>query len=140
MWVKSQGITPGHNELLPAETFTSVGVCAPQGRIPGFVRCGKRNQIIGLKKDKGPEELTHINNLTTSLLGSSSLGGCPHPLSLGVDLCFASISTKQIVSLCALPHVVVLCLIINFVPAFTVSASIINAFFTRCKGLGKNSF
>ena len=54
-----------------------------------------------------------------------------------MDLCFASISTKQIVSLCALPHVVVLCLIINFVPAFTVSASTINAFFTGGKDQGK---
>ena len=54
-----------------------------------------------------------------------------------MDLCLASISTKQIVSLCALPRVVVLCLIINFVPAFTVSASMINAFFTGAKIQGK---
>ena len=31
-------------------------------------------------------------------------------------------------------------LIINFVPAFTVSASVINAFFTEVKDPGKNSF
>ena len=115
-------------------------MCAPKGRILGFVGCGKRNQIIGLKKDKGLEELTYINDLTISLLGSSSLGGCPHPLFLGVDICLASISTKQIVSLCALSRVVVLCLIINFVPAFTVSASMINAFFTGGKDPGKISF
>ena len=42
------------------------GVCVhPRGGSQGR----KRNQIIGLKEDKDPEELTYINDLPTSLLG-----------------------------------------------------------------------
>ena len=39
-----------------------------QGSVPGWVRCRKRNQIIGLKEDKDPEELPDINDPFTSLL------------------------------------------------------------------------
>ena len=81
------------------------GAWAPQGRVPGKVRCGKRNQIIGLEEDNNLEELTYINDLTASLL--CSLGG-PHIFSLGVNLCLASVSTKETVSLCAGPLVIVL--------------------------------
>ena len=63
-------------------------------------------------------------------------GGCPHPFSLGVHLCLAALLAKQTVSLC----VAVLSLIINLVPAFTALVSVINAFFTGGKDLGKNSF
>ena len=40
---------------------------------------------------KGLEELPFINDLTTSLLGSSSLGEHLHPFSLGMHLCFSSV-------------------------------------------------
>ena len=65
-------------------------------------------------------------------------GGHPHPFSPGVHLCLASFSSKQTVSLCALPHVCcAMSLIINSVLAFTVFASMIHAFFTRSKSQGK---
>ena len=107
---------------------------------------GERPTVWKKKPDNGlahlnqdPEELTYVNDLTASLLRSSSLWGCPHPFSLGVHLCIASVSTKQTVSLCALP-LVVLSLIINFALTFTVSASGINIFSTGGKDPGKNSF
>ena len=46
--------------------------------------CRKRNQIISLKEDKDPEELTYINDVTTSLPCRSPLGGVSPPLSLRV--------------------------------------------------------
>ena len=55
---------------------------------------GKKNQIIGLKEDKDPEELTYITDSAASLLPSSLLGAHPHPSPLGVHLCLACISLK----------------------------------------------
>ena len=84
---------------------------------------GKRSQIIGLKEDKGPEELTCINNLTASLRCSSSLlrvwRGHPCPFSPGVHLCLASVLTNC-VSMCSPTCCSAVSLEINFVPAFTV--------------------
>ena len=57
-----------------------------------------------------------------------------------MHLCVASILTKQTISLCDLPLIVELVLMANLVPAFTVFASIINAFFTGDKDPGKNTF
>ena len=81
------------------------------------VREGPRAGQVWRKKpdnwpemNRDPEELPHISDLTASLLGSSSLWGRSHPSSPGVHLCLASVLTKQTVSLCALPLVVVLCL------------------------------
>ena len=82
------------------------------------------------------EELPFINDLTASSL-FSTLGRCPHPFSPGVHLCLASGSSKQTVSLCAVPLVSLLCLTIIFVPAFTVSTSAINAFSLRAKIQGE---
>ena len=97
--------------LLLLEGFTSRSILAEgcmhtQGRFPGWVRYGKRDQIIGLKEDKDPEELTCINNFTASLLHSYSLGSCPHPFSPGG---LASSSSVQTISLWAF-LLVVLCL------------------------------
>ena len=50
-----------------------------QGSVPVQVTCEKRNRIIGLKEDKDPEELPCINDLTPSLLHSSSQGGTHTP-------------------------------------------------------------
>ena len=84
----------------------------------------KRNQISGLKEDKDPADLPRINDLTASSLHSSSLRGDPFfPL---VHLCLASALTET-VSPCALSCYCAMSLIINFVPAFTGSASVINA-------------
>ena len=63
-----------------------------------------------LKVDKDPEELSYRKDLTTSLLHSSSPGRMPTPhlpLSPGVHLCLASISSKQTIYLCVLPFVAV---------------------------------
>ena len=110
-----------------------------QWRIPGQVKCGKRNQITGLTKDKDQEKLTYINDLTTSSRHSSSLRRCPHTFSPGVHLYLPSVLTKQTISLCALLFVV-LSLVINFVSAFIVYVSMINTFFTGEKDSGINSF
>ena len=95
--------------------------------------------MTGSTKDKDQEELTYINDLTTSLLHSSSLRRCPRTFSPGMHLYLASVLTKQTISLCALLFVV-LSLVINFVSVFTVSASMINTFFTGEKDSGINSF
>ena len=64
--------------------------------------------------------------------------GDAHTPSLQVHLCLASILTKQTVSLCAPPTCsYAMSLIINFIPAFTVFVSMINASFTGGKDLGK---
>ena len=42
---------------LHLEIHLSGGVCAHWGRVPGMVRCEKRNQKIGRKEEKDPEEL-----------------------------------------------------------------------------------
>ena len=62
------------------------------------------------KVNKEPAELTYIDDFTASLLPSSSLGRTPTPLLSSGHLCPASVLSKQTVSLCALPLVVVLCL------------------------------
>ena len=54
----------------------------------------KRNQIIGLKEDRDPEELPYINDLAPFLLCSSSQGERSRPFFLGVHLCLASVLTK----------------------------------------------
>ena len=96
--------------------------------------------ITSLKEDKDLEELTYKNDLTTSFLCSSSLGGRPQPFFLGVHFCLASILTKQTISLCSPTHSYALPLIINAVPEFSIYASMINALFTTGKYPGKNSF
>ena len=66
------------------------------GEGPSVGQVWEKNQIIGLKEDKDTEEWIYINDLTISLLSSSSLGRCPHPFYLDVHLCLASVSSKQI--------------------------------------------
>ena len=85
------------------------------------------------KVNKDLEELPYINDLTTSLL-HSSLGGCPHPFSLGASLsCFC----LNKLFLCVLSHLCcAMSLIINFVPVFTALASVRNVFFTGGKSQG----
>ena len=76
----------------------------------------RAGQVWKKKPDNWPEvnkdleELPYINDLTDSLLCSSSLGGDAHILSSpGVYFCLASALKRQTVSLCALP--LVLCLL-----------------------------
>ena len=93
-----------------------------QGRFPGWVTYGKRNQVIGLKEEQDPEELTHINNLTPSLPHSYSLGTCPHPFSPGAP-CFYLICTNHFSV--GSPTCCAVSLTTNFVPPVIVSASVI---------------
>ena len=87
---------------------------------------------MGLKEDKDPEELPCINDLTASLLCSPYLRGA-HTLSL------PRFCLKKPFSMCS-PTWYAVSLIINFIPAFTVSASNVKTFFTGGKDPGKNSF
>ena len=99
----------------------------------------KKNQIIGLKEDKDPEELTYITDLATSLLPSSSLG---HTHALPVRVCIPALLLSHLISCFSVRSSTccTLSLIINSVPAFVVSAFVINAFFTGSKDPGKNIF
>ena len=136
---QNQGITPGHNESCSSQkpSFRDPswlrGYMCTQGNVPLQVRCEKRNWIIGLKEDKDPEELPYINDLTASLPCSSSLGGV-HTLPLWLCVCLASVSGCSPSCSCAVS------LITNFVPAFTVSATMINEFFTGGKDSGTINF
>ena len=115
LWVKSQGIIPGHNKSFSSQKPSLHGpswlrgACAPQGRVSGQVGYGKTNQIIDGKQGKDTEKLTYINALTASLLHSSSLRGHPHPFIQNMHRCLASVSDKQTLSLCAFLLFVVVC-------------------------------
>ena len=85
-----------------------------------------------LKVNKDGEERLYINDFGGSFLSSFLLMGTP-TLFLIMHLCLASILTKQIdkLFLCVPPPTCCYAvpLIINFVPAFTVLAFMINVFF-----------
>ena len=67
---------------LHCKIHLSWGVCGPQGRVPGWVGCGQRNQILGWKEDKDPEELTYINKRCNHLFALSFTRVDAHTLSL----------------------------------------------------------
>ena len=102
---------------------------------------GKRNQIFDLMEDKYPEELPYINDLTTSFLGSSLPGGTP-TLFLSPWVCIPALLLSHLNKplLSVLSHLLFCFASNNFVPAFMDFASVINAFFTRGKNPGENSF
>ena len=109
----------------PLRSILAEGCMHTQEKVPGQVSCGKRNQIIGLKKDKDLEELLCVNGLTASFL-HPSLGRPPTPFLSGCASlpCFCLTSF----SLCS-PTCCAISLMINFIPAFTVCTSVTNAFF-----------
>ena len=92
-------------------------------------------------EDKDPEELPYINDLTTSFLGSSSLGGTP-TLFLSPRVCISALLLSHLNKprLSVLSHLLFCFASNNFVPAFMVFASVINVVFTRGKNPGENSF
>ena len=76
---------------------------------------------------------------TASLLGSSSLGDATTFLFKCASLpCFYL--NKPFLCMLSPTCCYAMYLIINLVPAFTFSASVINAFFTGCKDPEKNNF
>ena len=86
---KSRDNSRPYGVLLLSEAFTSRSIlaegCMPTpGKSAGAgVRCGKRNQIVGLKEDRHLEELTYVNDSLASFLRSSSLEGAPTPFLSG---------------------------------------------------------
>ena len=60
------------------------GVSLHSGKALGQIRHGERNQISGLKEDKNLEEVTYVNNLTTSDLMPRLIRGDAHTLPLQV--------------------------------------------------------
>ena len=101
-------LRPSHRPLGCNPSWKKVAHHVGEGARAGQVRRKKPDNWPEVNRD--PEELPYMHDLTAPLLRSSSLGGRPHPSSPGVHLCLATVLTKQTVSLCALPLVVVLCL------------------------------
>lgn len=104
-----------------------------QEKIPKQVSCGKRNP------DNGPEERqrpgrTALCKRIDRLFTRSSLGRARRPFLSGCAplprFCLNSFS------LCS-PTCCAISLMINFIPAFTVAASVTNAFSLRAKIPGK---
>ena len=87
------------------------------------------------KVNKYPEELPCVNDLTASLLPSSSLGGMPTPFLFGCV--FLPCSCLNCFSVCSPTCCGAVSLIINFVPAFTVLVSMRNEFLSGGKSQGK---
>ena len=120
------------------------------GRLLEQFRCGKRNQIIGLKVNKDPEELScaRFSNTDTKI-GRTVLykrqlplfcappheGGCPHPSSRSVHLCLASVLTKQF--FCALSHLLLCFVSSKLCTCIYIFGSMRNAFCTGGRGQGK---
>ena len=96
----------------------------------------KKKQDNWPKVNKDPEELPYRNDLTTSLLHSSSLGGMPTPfLSWCVSLPRFCLNSTNCFSVCS-PTCCTMALIINFVPVSTLFASLRNAFLNGGKSQG----
>ena len=129
--------------VLP-EAFTLISTlaegCVPiQGRVPAYIRCRERNQINWPERRQRPGRADLCKRLTVSLLRSSSLVGNLHSSSPGVHLHLASVLTQHF-SMCSLTCCCAVPLVISFVPAFIVSASMIDALFTGGTHPQKNSF
>ena len=103
LWVKHQGRIPGHNESCSSQKPSLQDPSWLRGCVP---TPGTRQlwRIIALKE----KALSYINDLATSLLCSTSLGGTPTLFLSGVYLCLASMLTKQTASRGALLLVVLL--------------------------------
>ena len=99
----------------------------------------KKNQIIGLKEDKDQEELTYINdNCLFSVLLLT--GGMPTSFLFKCASLPCFYLNKPFLCILSPTCCYAMYLIINLVPAFTSSASMINVFFTGGRDPGKLSF
>ena len=90
--------------------------------------------MIGQVEDKDPKEMSYIKHLFTMLL---LIREDTHTLSPQVCISALLLSHLNCFSVCSPTCCCAMSLIINSVLAFTVFASIINAFFTRSKSQGK---
>ena len=123
-------LRPSHRPLGWNASWKKVAQTCGEGPRAGQVWKKKPDKWPKVNKD--PEELPYISDLTAPLLHSSSLGGTPTPF-----LCPASVLTNSF-SVCSPTCCSAMSLIINFVPVFTVFASVRNAFSlgARARGCG----
>ena len=131
--VKSQGIMLGHNESCSTQKPSLQDPSlSPQGRVSRVGQVWKR------KTDDWPEGRPRPGRTALYKWLNSLLRGNAHTLSL--QLCISAFLLSQLNFLYVLSRLLfdAISLIINFVHAFTVSASVINAFFTGCKDPGEN--
>ena len=104
------------------------------GKRPTAGQVWKKKPDNWPKINKDPEELPYISDLTASLLLSSSLGRTPTPFLSGC----ASLPRFYLNNFFVFyPTCRAMSLIINFVPVFTVFASMRNAFFTGGESRGE---
>ena len=125
------------NLALPRSFHSKIHLCPPGESY----RVG---QVWKMKTDDWPEGRqrpgrTALYKWLNSLFAAPLLTrGNAHTLSL--QLCISAFLLSQLNFLYVLSYFLfdAVSLIINFVPTFTVSASVINAFFTGCKDSGEN--
>ena len=135
--VKSQGRVPGHSESCSSQKPSLWdpswlrGVCAPQ-KGPRVSQVWKKKPRIWPDGRQRPGRTDLCKwSISISLLGSSPLARLPTPFLSGWCASLPSFSLNQTncFSMCCSTCCCVMSLIINLVPVFTVSASVINAFF-----------
>ena len=137
-WVRTQETMPGHNESFHFEIHLGWGVSLSP------VECPRVGQVWEKKPDNWAEgrqrpRRTALNDCYKwlhclfTVLPPPHCGGTPAPF-----LCLAFILTNHF-SMYSPTCCYGLCLIIDFISAFTVSASMVKTFFTGGKGPGKNN-
>ena len=112
LWVKSQGMMPGHNESYSSQKPLLEGLpwlrdaCTPRGPRAGQVwKKEPDNWAEGRQRPRRTDLYKWFNCLFIELLLLAR--GMPIPFLSGVHLCLASILTEQTISLYALPLVVI---------------------------------
>lgn len=127
-------VMPRHPTGLWPQIHLGKKLCMDVGDSPREGHVWEKKPDNWPKVTKDWKELPHVNDLTTSLLGSSPLGACPHPFSPCVYLWPCFCLNSQTIILPALP--LLMSLIINFVSVFTVFASLRNAVFSGGESQG----
>ena len=101
-------------------------------------RAAARGAAKRLDWNKDSGELACISDLTSPLPHCSSPGGRPWLFSLGMRLLCFYLNWRNHFSLHSPPTCCPMSSVINFLPAFTVFATVRNVFFTGGKDPGKN--
>ena len=96
MHTTPEQVMPRHPTDLWPQIHLGKELCMDVGDRPRAGHVWEKKPDNWPKVTKDWKELPHVNDLTTSLLGSSPLGGCPHPFSPCVYLwpCFCPNSTN----------------------------------------------